>query len=89
MYRTQAEKGTKCDAAVRPENISFCPSSESGENVFKGIVNRASYTGDMIDYEIEFNGVKLRARGSIKGRSEAGDNVYFRIDPDHTPALFA
>ena len=83
-----AEKGTSCDAAVRPENISFCPASEDGENVFRGVIGRASYTGDMIDYEIDFDGIKLRARGSVTGRVEAGANVCFRIDPEHTPVLY-
>ncbi|MDX9801307.1 MAG: ABC transporter ATP-binding protein [Spirochaetia bacterium] len=82
------EKGEKCEAAVRPENIAFCPSGENGDNVFPALVTRASYTGDMIDYEIEFDDIKLRARGSVKERAEAGDKINIKIDPDHTPVLF-
>ncbi|MCP5514884.1 MAG: ABC transporter ATP-binding protein [Spirochaetales bacterium] len=84
----EAEKGKKCEAAVRPENILFCPSGETGENIFPALVTRASYTGDMIDYEIEFDGIRLRARGSVKERAEAGDKINIKIDPDHTPVLF-
>jgi len=42
----------------------------------------------MIDYEIEFDGIRLRARGSVKERAEAGDKINIKIDPDHTPVLF-
>ncbi len=81
--------GEKGDIAVRPENISFCGDSEAGENVFRAKVTRASYTGDMIDYELDFDGILLRARGSVKIKSAAGDNVVIKIDPDQTPVLFS
>ncbi len=78
----------KGEIAVRPENITFCPSSEAGENVFDAKVTRASYTGDMVDYELDFDGIALRARGGVRQRSEAGDSVVIKIDPEQTPVLF-
>ncbi|PIE34305.1 polyamine ABC transporter ATP-binding protein [candidate division KSB3 bacterium] len=83
-----AGNGAQGEIAVRPENISFCAETETGDNIFKASVTRASYTGDMIDYELDFNGVPLRARGSVKQRSEAGEQITIKIDPDQTPVLF-
>ncbi len=80
--------GDKGEIAVRPENITFCSETDTGENIFKARVTRASYTGDMIDYELDFDGVLLRARGNVKLRSEAGDNVVIKIDHEQTPVLF-
>ena len=83
-----AKIGDKGEIAVRHENILFCSETETGENVFQARVTRASYTGDMIDYELDFDGIPLRARGSVKLRSEAGENVVIKIDHDQTPVLF-
>lgn len=83
-----AKIGAKGEIAVRPENILFCSDTETGENVFQARVTRASYTGDMIDYELDFDGTPLRARGSVKLRFDAGDNVVIKIDHDQTPVLF-
>lgn len=84
----QASAGKNCDAAVRTENISFCSSSETGENIFSVVVNRASYTGEVIDYELEFDGIMLRAKSRVKERASVGDSVHIRIDSSHTPILF-
>ena len=82
------ENSGKGEIAVRPENISFCASSEEGDNIFNARVTRASYTGDMVDYELDFDGIPLRARGGVQKRSAAGDNVVIKIDPEQTPVLF-
>ncbi len=42
----------------------------------------------MVDYELDFDGIALRARGGVKERSEAGDNVVIKIDAEQTPVLF-
>ena len=83
-----AEIGNRGEIAVRPENITFCSETETGENIFQVSVTRASYTGDMIDYELDLDGDLLRAKGSVKLRAAAGDHVMIKIDPEQTPVLF-
>ncbi len=83
-----AQIGDRGEIAVRPENISFCSDAETGANIFQVKVTRASYTGELIDYELDLDGVSLRAKGNVKLRSEAGEHVVIHIDPDQTPVLF-
>ena len=82
------KQGDTGEIAVRPENISFCSPLETGDNVFKARVTRASYTGDLMDYELDFDGILLRARGSVREKASAGDNVVIKVDPAQTPVLF-
>jgi iron(III) transport system ATP-binding protein len=49
--------GTKVTLVIRPEMIRV----GTGSNGFKGVVRRAAYLGDSIDYEIEVGGQRLTA----------------------------
>src|SRR5262249_52384838 len=72
--------------SIRPHQIEISPehpSSAAGPNVFAGIVRRASYLGDAIDYqvEIEETGIVLRVAGSIPPKARAGQKVRLTLPP--------
>jgi len=72
--------------SIRPHQIEISPeqpSSAAGPNVFAGIVRRASYLGDAVDYqvEIEETGIVLRVAGSIPPKARAGQKVRLTLPP--------
>lgn len=83
----RSEIGLQAEAALRPENISFCSASEKGDNIFQVKVGRVSYTGDAYDYELDLQGYPIRARGQTNQRHEVGENVTIHVTPDATPVL--
>src|SRR6056297_1080643 len=54
--KSQFSAGEEISVAIRPENVSFVDSSDDDQikqNVFEVKVERASYVGEMMDYELK------------------------------------
>ena len=84
--------GQTVDVAVRPENIEFV--SDPGDalhggdkNVFDAKIVRATYVGDVIDYQIRLGDSLIRAKGSIRAKKVADESVRIHLDPDHLVVL--
>jgi iron(III) transport system ATP-binding protein len=65
--------------SVRPHEIEL--STDAGGGALRGIVRRASYVGDAVDYQIEIegSGVTLRAAGPPSPRLAVGAAVAVRV----------
>jgi spermidine/putrescine ABC transporter ATP-binding subunit len=86
------QKDQDVDVAVRPESITFLAPVEAGirlqeSNVYEAEVTRASYVGDLIDYQLKIKSHTIRARGEIRASHGVGDRVQIRLDPDQLPVL--
>jgi iron(III) transport system ATP-binding protein len=88
--------GQEVVVAVRPEHVRFVdaperagqPSARPAEaNVFPARVVRASYVGELIDYQLDLRGTSLRARGEVARASPEGKEVWVRLDPESLPVL--
>jgi iron(III) transport system ATP-binding protein len=78
--------GTPVVVSIRPHQIEISPEerpSGASPNVFAGIVRRASYLGDAVDYqvEIEESGIVLRVAGPVPPKARAGQKVRLTIPP--------
>jgi len=73
--------------SIRPHQITLGPptGSTSGArlNVLAGTVVRASYLGEMVDYQVRLEGsdVVLRVTGSTPARARAGEPVEVSVPP--------
>jgi iron(III) transport system ATP-binding protein len=67
--------------SVRPHQIELV--ARGGEDVLDGVVRRASFLGDRIDYEVEIakSDLVLRVAALPSQRLRPGDMVHLRIDP--------
>ncbi len=86
------EKGQEVDVAVRPENIEFLSESEASIprgalNIFDARVARATYVGELIDYQLNLHNSVIRAKGDVRRKRAAGETVKIYIDPDQLPVL--
>ncbi len=86
------DKGQKVDVAIRPENIDFMSASEtpSGKkslNIFDAKVVRASYVGELIDYQLEIKDSLIRAKGDVRRRLAEGETIKIYLDPDQLSVL--
>ena len=86
------EKGQEVDVAIRPENIDFMSASQTSSgkkslNVFDAKVVRASYVGELIDYQLEIKDSLIRAKGDVKRRLTEGETVKIHLDPDQLSVL--
>ena len=84
--------GQAVDVAVRPENIEFVETSDTAipgeqENTFIARVVRATYVGEVIDYQINLGDSLIRARGNIRTRKAANETVRIHLDPDQLVVL--
>jgi len=86
------EKGQEVDVAVRPENVEFLSQSQASMphgdlNIFNARVDRATYVGELIDYQLTFGDSLIRAKGDVRRKRAAGETVKIYIDPDQLPVL--
>ncbi|NIS59651.1 MAG: ATP-binding cassette domain-containing protein [Proteobacteria bacterium] len=86
------ERGQEADVAIRPENIDFMPASKTSSgkknlNVFDAKVVRASYVGELIDYQLEIKDSLIRAKGDVRRRLAEGETVKIHLDPDQLAVL--
>jgi ABC-type Fe3+/spermidine/putrescine transport system ATPase subunit len=76
--------GTHVAVSVRPHHIElFDGATPAGANVFRGVVRRASFLGESVDYEIALDGTNLLLRASAPAitRLQPGAGIAVRIDP--------
>ena len=76
--------GAKVAVSIRPHAITLLTAdgarAASGDaNVLNGIVRRASYLGDGVDYEVEVDGVILRAAAAPSLRVAPGTGVTLAV----------
>jgi ABC-type Fe3+/spermidine/putrescine transport system ATPase subunit len=83
--------GQEAAVAVRPEHVRFLETASGGAadeaNVFAARVVRASYVGELIDYQLDLQGWPLRARGETVRPIPEGREVWIRLDPGQLPVL--
>ncbi|MBN2554091.1 MAG: ABC transporter ATP-binding protein [Spirochaetales bacterium] len=88
----QLSDGDDVDVAVRPENIRFLIGPENGrargkENTFEARVTRASYVGELIDYQLDLKGSLLRAKGETAHPLAEGAAIRIHIEPQQLSIL--
>ena len=86
------EKGQEVDVAIRPESIKFLSSEEAKAaqqepNVHETEVSRASYVGELIDYQLKIRNHLIRARGEVRTLHGVGERVAIKLDPDQLAVL--
>jgi iron(III) transport system ATP-binding protein len=86
------KKGDEVEVAIRPESIRFI--SPEGvatvpkeSNRFEAEVVRASYVGELIDYQLKINNHLIRARGDVRIPHPVGGRVLIKLDPDQLAVL--
>lgn len=92
-------KGRRCDAAIdsrvaiaiRPENVEFTGESffsEKNVNLLKVRVERASYVGEMMDYELKLGEQHIiRSRGPVGRRLTPGEKASIIVNPEEISIL--
>jgi len=83
--------GQEAEVAVRPENIRFLPASEASSarqpNVFEAEVARATYVGELIDYQLKVKTHLIRAKGEVLSSYVEGERVSIQLNPDQLAVL--
>jgi ABC-type Fe3+/spermidine/putrescine transport system ATPase subunit len=81
--------GSRVSAAVRPEAIELLPAAGTGAavNTFETVVDRAFFTGELVDYQLRLGSIILRARGDASRPRQAEERVSIRIDPERLPIV--
>jgi iron(III) transport system ATP-binding protein len=85
-------KGQSADVAVRPENIEFVSEPQDTlqrdeKNMFDAKIVRATYVGEMIDYQINLGDSLIRAKGNIRTKMAPDEAVKIHLDPDQLVVL--
>lgn len=80
-------KGTRVSIVVRPDYISLVSKGSKGRNILRAIITRATYVGDMIDYEIKVGSWSLRFRTPPSQRFSPGEEVYVKLHEERLIAL--
>jgi iron(III) transport system ATP-binding protein len=81
------QKGQEVEVAVRPENVEFISKLQASNapeaiNIFDAKITRATYVGELIDYQLHIHDCLIRAKGDVRTKQAAGQTVKVRIDPD-------
>ncbi len=80
-------KGAKVYVAVRPDFINLASSEEPGPNVFKAVVEMATYVGDVMDYEIRIGKWRLRFKTSPTYRFAPGEEIRIKLQEEKLIAI--
>jgi ABC-type Fe3+/spermidine/putrescine transport system ATPase subunit len=82
------EPGARVAVSIRPHQIELVVSpgqgaGASGTNELRGTVQRASFLGDSVDYQVQVaeSDVVLRVAAPTSQRLRAGESIGLRIDP--------
>lgn len=86
------KKGEDVDVAIRPESIRFLSPGEtivplSEPNIYEAEVVRASYVGEMIDYQLKLKSHPIRAKGEVRTPHAVGERIVIKLDPDRLAVL--
>ncbi len=86
------EKGQEVDAAVRPENVEFLEQPQTSRphgdlNIFDARIVRATYVGELIDYQLILGDSLIRAKGDVRRKRAIDETVKIYLDPDQLPVL--
>ncbi len=76
--------GQSVSISLRPESISLDNRSDSDLNVFEGTIQKVSYSGAIIDYEVDVFGHILRIKRFINEnglKRKVGEKVLLQVHP--------
>jgi iron(III) transport system ATP-binding protein len=75
--------GTRVAVSIRPHDITLIDGAPPGVNALRGTVQRASFLGDSVDYQVRVadSEVVLRVAAPAVSRRRPGENVGLTIDP--------
>jgi ABC-type Fe3+/spermidine/putrescine transport system ATPase subunit len=82
--------GSRVSAAVRPEAIELISAAASDPapiNRFDTVVDRAFFTGELVDYQLRLGSILLRARGDASRPRKAEERLSILIDPERLPIV--
>ena len=84
--------GEEVDVAIRPENIKFLIGPEDfgalgKDNIFEARVSRASFVGELVDYQLDLEGSLLRAKGETVNAVLEGTTIRIKIEPGQLSIL--
>ncbi len=84
--------GQEVAVAVRPENVEFLGQAQASRthgdlNIFDAQVDRATYVGELIDYQLTLGDSLIRAKGDVRRKRAVDETVKIYIDPDQLPVL--
>ncbi len=86
------KKGENVVIAVRPENVQFVLPSDIREemksnNLFSVEIERESYIGEVVDYQLKIKSWSIRAKSAVSNKMKEGETVKIYLDPDKMPIL--
>ncbi|MFB3884605.1 MAG: ABC transporter ATP-binding protein [Thermodesulfobacteriota bacterium] len=86
------KEGDEVDVAIRPECIKFLSPAEAKPfseepNLYEAEVARASYVGELIDYQLKIKKHLIRARGEVRTPHSVGERIIIKLDPDQMAIL--
>jgi iron(III) transport system ATP-binding protein len=75
--------GSRVAMSIRPHDIALTEHAAPGANALRGTVQRASFLGDSVDYQVRVadSDVVLRVSAPAGQRRQAGEAVGLSIDP--------
>ncbi len=80
-------KGSRVYVAIRPDFITLASSSSKEPNVFKAIVEMATYVGDVMDYEIRIGKWRLRFKTPPTYKFSPGQEIYVKLHEEKLIAI--
>jgi len=88
----ELKKGDEVDVAIRPESIKFLSPAEAktvplDPNLYEAEVVRASYIGELIDYQLKIKNHLIRARGEVRTPYAVSERIAIKLDPDQLAVL--
>jgi iron(III) transport system ATP-binding protein len=88
----ELKNGDEVDVAIRPESIKFLSPAEAETtshepNLYEAEVVRASYIGELIDYQLKIKNHLIRAKGEVRTPHRVGERIVIKLDPDQLAVL--
>ena len=80
-------KGERVKVSVRPEHVIMSRTPLSGENVFKGEVEKVAYLGNITEYRVKLGKWILRVQNTGSRLFKEGEKVYLKLDPFNIVAV--
>ena len=74
------------------DNIQFVLSSDirgemNSNNLFSVEIERESYIGEVVDYQLRIKSWSIRAKSAVSNKMTKGEMVKIYLDPDKMPIL--
>ncbi len=80
-------KGDEAILSVRPENVTIHREPKEGFSPIEGVIENTIFLGNFVDCRVRWRDKEWKVQAHPRQHLQRGEQVFLRLDPEHTLAV--